>query len=131
VRFLHYSYLGAQYTICQGVVDARSRATAIAIMLFIVNLIGYGVGPLAVGYMSDVFGADLLADAKLSLDACKGTDAELLKSIGSAQMTICRTAAADGLQEALRLATLLYGLAGLFYLWTSRTLDKDIVARMD
>jgi predicted MFS family arabinose efflux permease len=129
--FLHYSYLGAQYTICQGVVDARSRATAIAIMLFIVNLIGYGVGPLAVGYMSDVFGADLLADAKLSLDACRGTDAELLKSIGSAQMTICRTAAADGLQEALRLATLLYGLAGLFYLWTSRTLDKDIVARMD
>jgi sugar phosphate permease len=129
--FLHYSYLGAQYTISQGVVDARSRATAIAIMLFIVNLIGYGMGPLAAGYMSDVFAGNQLTDANLSLSACKGTDADLLKSIGAAQLGICRSAAADGLQAALRLITTIYGIAGLFYLWTSRTLDKDIVARMD
>ncbi len=129
--FLHYSYLGAQYTICQGVVDARSRATAIAMMLFIVNLIGYGMGPLAAGYMSDVFAGGLLTDANLSLSGCKGTDADLLKSIGAAQLGICRSAAADGLQMALRWFTTIYGIAGLFYLWTSRTLNKDIVARMD
>ncbi len=129
--FLHYSYLGAQYTISQGVVDARSRATAVAIMLFIVNLIGYGMGPLAAGYMSDVFAGNQLTNANLSLSACKGTDADLLKSIGAAQLGICRAAAADGLQTALRLITTIYGIAGLFYLWTSRTLNNDIVARMD
>jgi predicted MFS family arabinose efflux permease len=129
--FLHYSYLGAQYTICQGVVDARSRATAIAMMLFIVNLIGYGIGPLAAGYMSDVFAGGLLTDANLSLSGCKGTDADLLNSIGAAQLGICRSAAADGLQMALGWFTTIYGIAGLFYLWTSRTLNKDIVARMD
>ena len=46
---LHYFYLGAQYTIGQGVVPARTRATAIAILLLIINLIGYGLGPLFVG----------------------------------------------------------------------------------
>ncbi|WP_239017374.1 MFS transporter [Seongchinamella sediminis] len=46
---LHYSYLGAQYTICQGVASTRARATAVALFLFIVNLIGYGLGRLWVG----------------------------------------------------------------------------------
>jgi hypothetical protein len=41
----HYSYLGAQYTIGQGVVSQRSRASAIAILLFIIALIGNGLGP--------------------------------------------------------------------------------------
>jgi predicted MFS family arabinose efflux permease len=129
--FLHYGYLGAQYTICQSVVDARSRATAIAIMLFIVNFIGYGLGPLVVGYMSDVFASGNLSDANLTLAMCKGTDAELLKTIGAAQLETCRVAGAEGLRQSLRLATTIYGLAGAFYWWTSRTLDKDIIARMD
>jgi MFS family permease len=129
--FLHYGYLGAQYTISQSVVDARSRATAVAIMLFIVNFIGYGLGPLVVGYMSDVFAGSLLSDSNLTLAMCKGTDAELLSAIGAVPMETCKTAAADGLRQSLRLATTIYGLAGLFYWWTSRTLDKDIVARMD
>jgi len=32
---LHYGYLGAQYTICQGVASPQSRATAVALFLFI------------------------------------------------------------------------------------------------
>ena len=42
---LHYSYLGAQYNIGQGVVSNRSRATAIAVLLILVSLIGNGIGP--------------------------------------------------------------------------------------
>jgi predicted MFS family arabinose efflux permease len=129
--FLHYGYLGAQYTICQSIVDARSRATAIAIMLFIINFIGYGLGPLVVGYISDVFASMMLRESYLTLAMCKGTDAELLRSIGAAPLETCRNAAAEGLRQSLRLAILLYGIAGLFYWWTSRTLDRDIVARMD
>ena len=52
--FLHYTYLGAQYSICQGVVSARSRATAVAIFLFCVNIIGYAMGPPFVGFLSDL-----------------------------------------------------------------------------
>lgn len=129
--FLHYSYLGAQYTICQGVADARSRATAIAIMLFIVNLFGYGLGPLTVGYLSDVFAASTLAGANLRLDICTGTDAMLMQSVGAEKLHICRSAAAEGLREALKYVTLIFALGGIFYLWCSRTMGRDMIARMD
>jgi predicted MFS family arabinose efflux permease len=124
----HYSYLGAQYTICQGLADARSRATAIAIMLFIVNLIGYGLGPLTVGILSDLFAGQNLTGTNLSLSMCKGTDAELLKTIGQTQLETCRTAGAEGLRLAMQCIAFVFGLAGIFFLMTSRTLDKDLVA---
>ena len=52
---MKYGYIAAQYTIGQGVVTMRVRAMAIAVLLFIANLIGYGFGPLFIGYTSDVF----------------------------------------------------------------------------
>lgn len=52
---IKYGYLAAQYTISQGVVSVRARATATAVMLFLVNLLGYGLGPLVAGLVSDVY----------------------------------------------------------------------------
>ena len=40
----------------------RVRAMAIAVLLFIANLIGYGFGPLFIGYTSDVFFASGAAE---------------------------------------------------------------------
>ncbi|MBL4611848.1 MAG: MFS transporter, partial [Pseudomonas sp.] len=51
--FVKYGYLAAQYTIGQGVVSMRVRAMATAVMLLLVNLIGYGFGPLFIGLVSD------------------------------------------------------------------------------
>ena len=48
--FVKYGYIAAQYTIGQGVVSMRVRATATAVLLFIANLIGYGCGPLFIGF---------------------------------------------------------------------------------
>ena len=53
--FVKYGYIAAQYTIGQGVVTMRVRAMAIAVLLFIANLIGYGFGPLFIGLTSDIF----------------------------------------------------------------------------
>lgn len=132
---LHYSYLGAQYTICQGVVGARSRATAIAIMLFVVNFIGYGGGPLVVGLLSDFYAGSFLAAspyaAELTIPMCKGDGATLLATLGEAKATFCTQMNAEGLRQSLKLVVLLFVAAGLFYLWTSRTLHKDLVAKMN
>jgi hypothetical protein len=38
----------------QGLVKLRMRATAAAILLFIINLIGLGLGPQTVGMVSDL-----------------------------------------------------------------------------
>jgi MFS family permease len=47
-------WLGPAYASVQGMVRPESRATATAILLFIANLIGLGMGPLAVGLASDL-----------------------------------------------------------------------------
>jgi MFS family permease len=102
---LHYSYLGAQYTICQGVASARSRATAVAIMLFIVNLIGYGLGPLFVGYLSDALMLSAQADG---LDNARGL----------------------GLAWSMMFTVSIYGASGVLFLYTARTLQRDLVSKL-
>ena len=58
----HYLYLGPLFAIAQGVAEPRIRATSTAIVLLIVNLIGYGLGPPFVGLMND-FLANMLLQA--------------------------------------------------------------------
>lgn len=48
-------YLGPIFSMTQGLVPLRMRATASAILLFILNIIGLGLGPQAVGIFSDLF----------------------------------------------------------------------------
>lgn len=48
-------WYGPVYATGQSVVPPHMRATAAAILLFIINLIGLGLGPLAVGALSDYF----------------------------------------------------------------------------
>ena len=68
--FLGASYLGPAYAATQGLVPLRMRATAAAILLFILNMIGLGLGPLWVGILSDLLrpalGDDSLRWALLS-----------------------------------------------------------------
>jgi predicted MFS family arabinose efflux permease len=47
-------FLGPSVTMVQALVPLRMRATAAAILLFILNIIGLGLGPQTVGFMSDV-----------------------------------------------------------------------------
>lgn len=48
------TYIGPTMAMTQGLVKLRMRATASAILLFILNLIGLGLGPQAVGVLSDL-----------------------------------------------------------------------------
>ncbi|NQX87285.1 MAG: MFS transporter [Halioglobus sp.] len=48
-------YLAAMYSNNQNLARLEMRATAAAIMLFIVNIVGAGAGPLIVGALSDFF----------------------------------------------------------------------------
>jgi MFS family permease len=47
-------WYGPVYATAQSIVPPHMRATAAAILLFIINLIGLGLGPLAVGILSTV-----------------------------------------------------------------------------
>lgn len=48
------SWFGASYAVCQSLVMPRMRATLSAIMLLLTTLLGFGVGPLITGTISDM-----------------------------------------------------------------------------
>lgn len=47
-------WYGPVYATAQTIVPPHMRATASAVMLFVINLVGLGLGPLAVGLLSDM-----------------------------------------------------------------------------
>lgn len=63
-------YLGPCIAICHTLVGAEMRASASAILLFVINMIGLGLGPLFVGALSDAyanhFGAENLRYAMVT-----------------------------------------------------------------
>ncbi|QMW24193.1 spinster family MFS transporter [Sandaracinobacteroides saxicola] len=54
---LFMSYVAPTFAVLQSLVPADSRSTASAVMLFTMNIIGMGGGPLLVGVLSDRFAA--------------------------------------------------------------------------
>jgi MFS family permease len=71
VSLLGGLYLGPTFAMTQTLVPPHMRAMASAILLFIINIIGLGIGPQAVGLVSDwlspTYGADSLRYALLLL----------------------------------------------------------------
>ncbi len=67
------AYLAPSYAMVQSLVPLRMRAQAAAILLFTLNIIGFGLGPLLVGWESDLlrpaFGDDSIRWAMLSTAA--------------------------------------------------------------
>lgn len=64
------AYIAPSYAMVQSLVPLRMRTQAAAFLLFVLNIIGFGTGPLLVGYESDLlrpgFGTDSIRWALLS-----------------------------------------------------------------
>ncbi|MEP3421959.1 MAG: MFS transporter [Erythrobacter sp.] len=133
---IHYFYLGPMYAVSGGVVDSRMRATSVAITLFVVNLLGYGLGPPVIGVLSTMLKTAFLDGQSLglTLEACKPLVAlapEAKLALQGAQleaMEACSSAEARGLQWSIVIFSCVYGWAALHYLLAGRTLQRDMVA---
>ena len=105
-----------------------------AIFLFVVNLIGYGCGPLALGLLSDLMmSADLMAStyaAELTPQLCKGSAEQLTAQFGADKAAACLGASAQGLRSAMLYIVTIFLLAGAMYIYTCKTLQQDLVAKM-
>ncbi len=128
---LHYMYLGAQYTIGQGVVSTRSRASAIAILLLVIALIGNGLGPMIVGWLSDMFMSMQLTahgmDGVLTNEMCRTKD--VVAKLPEAQQAICTAAYGEGLRQSMAATALFFIPAAAFFWLSSRTYGRDLVAK--
>jgi MFS family permease len=123
---IHYYYLGPMYAVASGVVDSRMRATSVAITLFVVNLLGYGLGPPVIGALSTFLKSIFLSggDLGLTLDACRGA----MAGLSPGETAACDSADARSLQWSIVIFCCLYAWAALHYLLAGRTLQRDMVA---
>ena len=129
--FVKYGYLAAQYTIGQGVVTMRVRATATAVLLFVVNLIGYGFGPLFIGAISDIFFVNGIVDLGVTADklARNQCHPRMIAELSEPLQSVCGVVYADSLRSAMLITASLYAACAFFFLLTWRRLDKDMVDR--
>ncbi|HEY7798803.1 MAG TPA: MFS transporter, partial [Hyphomonadaceae bacterium] len=146
-HFVKYGYLAAQYTISQGVVSPSVRATSTAVMLFIINILGYGLGPPFAGLLSDfVFGqlataqgfvgftnagCDAAAEAIRTAGGATANVAEVLagmaRPITEAQYAFCGPANSQATQYSMLAISGLYAISALCFFLCMFTLKKDMI----
>lgn len=133
--FLQAGYLGAQFTIAQGVANAKSRATSVALLLFFINIFGASAGPLFVGLISDfMMNLSLSASpfaSELTTSLCRGAAADLVKSLGQDKASACLNASAIGLRYSILITINIFAVAGAIYLVICRRLQKDLFVKLN
>lgn len=117
-------YLGAQFNIAQAVVSARVRATAISILLFAVNLFGYGFGPPIMGAVADTL-SNSWVEASGFAGQISASCSLTNTSFSDALLDACRDARGYGVRWACVSATSLLAVAGVFFLMAGRTFASD------
>ncbi len=140
---LRYTYLGPMFAVTQKLVEPRMRATAAALLLFVVNFIGYVFGPPIVGIFSDTASRIQLSqmESPVTLADCDAIDAGLkatadrtagalnaveLEEARAAYNGYCAPARRVGIRWAVTLGSAFFLWAALHFLLLGRTMRKDI-----
>jgi predicted MFS family arabinose efflux permease len=116
---LNSMWYGPVYAAVQGMVKPQTRATAVAIMFFIINLIGLGFGPTTVGVLSDMFAAQTYEGLDAYAQACA-------RGAPTAGESACQIAQAEGLRWSLTASALVGGLAVAFFLIARSSIRRDL-----
>ncbi len=120
--FLNAMWYGPLYAAVQGLAPVRMRATAVALMLFVINMIGLGFGPLLIGIGSDVFAKQIFVGPTPDI----GFAAYCAKGVASAASNACLTASAEGLRKSI-IISVVVGIIALWAFWMARkTIVQDL-----
>lgn len=140
---LRYSYLAPMFAVTQKLVEPRMRATAAALLLFVVNLIGYGAGPPVIGAISDRFTKQTLVslEAPVTIGQCGTTESALKatrdgtdRAISGAELeealainsNYCAPARKAGVRWAISIGLLFLFWAALHFLLLGRSMKRDL-----
>lgn len=113
-------WYGPVYGGVPGLVPPAMRATAAAILLFVINIIGLGGGPTLFGMASDMFANNLLAGSGLDVQACKSAVAE------TPEFATCASAAAAGLKSTIYWSTGVHLFSFICFALCTLTIRKDM-----
>ena len=115
-------YYGPTFAMIQNLLEPRMRATGAALFAILFTIFGSGLGPVAVGWMSDRFAGSVFAGGDY-LAVCRGGKAAL--AAAKAIDDPCAVAATYGIKSALIGAVCVFFLASVCFLIASRTLRRD------
>lgn len=113
------AYIGPTFGALHNMVESRMRASAVATINLLTNLVGGGIGPLLVGWLSDHFAAYSYIGAGAFHSDCEAATHDAL----------CQTASFQGLRDALILMALLHAWAAFHYFLASRTVERDLAPK--
>jgi predicted MFS family arabinose efflux permease len=110
-------FFGPTGAMIQNLLQPRMRATGAALYTMLYTMIGAGLGPTFVGFVSDRLAARAFAGDYVT--ACAAG------SPGALTPT-CAAASAAGVQQALMAAVCVFFLSSLMFLLAARTLREDL-----
>jgi predicted MFS family arabinose efflux permease len=118
-----YAWNGPTFSVTLNLVEPRMRASASAILLFAVNMIGQGLGPVFIGFASDRFAARAFTAGQYATQCAggrpaPGATAELAQA--------CLQASASGIQLAMLVCSCVFLGAAVFYFLAARTVRADL-----
>lgn len=115
-------WYGPVYGGVPGLVPPAIRATAAAILLFVVNMIGLGAGPTLFGIASDAFANWHHTQAGTGLDVatCKSIAQD------APQFATCFTNQVEGLRNTIYWSTSIHVLSWIAFALTILTIRKDM-----
>jgi hypothetical protein len=122
----HYTYLGPTFGVMHNMVEPRMRATATALLFFVLNLIALGAGPPFTGWVIDLFVQNSFAANDLGTFIATCPSGKAIVGAPAEVGAACHAAGALGTRYGILAVTLIYGWAALHYLLASRTLAADL-----
>ena len=117
---LMVAYFAPTMAIVQNLVEPRMRASAAAIMFLLINIFGQGLGPTAMGAVSDVLARRAFALGDYGA-LCHGAHGP-----GAAVAAACGQASVGGLQGAILMMTGFFAWGSVHYLLAARTIRRDM-----
>lgn len=124
---LHYTYLGPTFGVVQNVMDTRMRATAAAVLLFVVNLIALGFGPPFTGWCIDQFARHAFTATGMAGDFLTACPGGMAPDGASPELAAaCKSAMNSGTRSGIVSNLLIYAWAGVHYLLAAITLPRDL-----
>lgn len=121
---LVFLWSGPAFSITQSVVEPRMRASASAILLLVMNLVGHGLGPMFIGFASDAFATRAYTAGSYALQCPKGRPMP-----GASDLVVhaCSQAASTGIRYAILSCTGVFLLAAFHYFRAGRHVARDMV----
>lgn len=123
-----FIYWAPSLALAQNMVAANMRASSAFVMSLMFSLIGAGIGPTLVGFLSDSFASRAFDGGNFARMCSGGVKAA---GVAPAMRMACASASAAGLRHALMVLSLLTLWAGLHYFLAARTVRRDLDTHYD